>query len=153
MSRDPAAATHHSSLITGFREDLPRVEAALGVEGALRRAHRLEISRGEDPGHVRLLFQADAVLARKRAAQFDALLEDVRAGLDDALGFVGVALVEDDAGMEVAVASVEDVGDGQVVALADFGYGAQHLHQPGAGDDAVLAVIAGLALPQRAHRP
>ena len=51
--------------------------------------------------------------------QADALLQDLVAGRQHALHLVGVALVEQQDRVDVAVAGVEDVGDPHVVLLAD----------------------------------
>jgi len=55
----------------------------------------------------------------------------------------GLAQVEEDVRVQVAVARVEDVGDGQAVVLADLADPAQHLGQAGAGHDAVVQVVVG----------
>ena len=52
-------------------------------------------------------------------ADRDALVQDLVARQEDALDLLGVALVEEEDRVDVAVAGVEDVGDPEVVPLAD----------------------------------
>src|SRR5262249_17956985 len=92
---------------------------ALRVEGVPQRDHRGQVLGAEQLGHERHLLDADAVLACDAPPHRDALVEDLVARPQDALHLVGVALVEQQDGMDVPVPRVEDVGDADLVALAD----------------------------------
>ena len=103
-ARAPLAAGVH-------RDHLARVGALVGVEDPAHRAHRRQGLRVEDQGHVVELVGAHAVLAGDAAARRDARRHDLPAGRVHPLGQVGVAAVEADVGVQVAVAGVEDVAD------------------------------------------
>src|SRR5205807_9372900 len=61
----------------------------------------------------------------------------------DLLHDPGVARVEEDAGVEVAVAGVEHVGDRQLVALADLGHATEDLDQARPWHHPVMKVVVG----------
>ena len=106
----------------------------------------------ENPGHERGLLETDAVLARKRAAELDHRAEHLLARAFHLRQHIAVAEVEQDVGMQVAVAGVEDVRDRQLVVHADLTDGREDLRKPASGYDAVVQVIVGLDASQRADR-
>ena len=93
------------------------LRAAPGSKTARSARHRQQVLGREQQRHELDLLDADAVLAGDAAAERDARVEDLVAGGEHALDLVGVALVEEQDRMDVAVAGVEDVGDAELVAL------------------------------------
>src|SRR5262245_6673069 len=89
--------------------DLPRIAQAPRIEGLADAAHEREVRLGEDEAHPLALLDADAVLAGQRATDLDAGGEDFRPRGRHAAALLVAAVVEEDAGMEVPVAGVEDV--------------------------------------------
>src|SRR5262249_59422909 len=77
------------------------------------------------------------------ATEGDAGLEDLAPGRQHRLHLVGVALVEEQDGVDVAVAGVEDVADAEPVALAGAGDRAQDVGDARARHHAVLRAVAG----------
>ena len=63
----------------------------------------------------------------------------------------GLSGVEQHAGMQVPVSGVEDVGDGDPVALTDLVDLPQHLRQAGSWNHAVNEVVVGRYGPERAE--
>src|SRR5688572_19507164 len=94
-----------------FREHFVGVEQARGVEGVLDAGEGRQVVAGEDEGHVVALFSADPVLAGEGTAGGDAGVEQIVAGVEDALDVARLAAVEEHQGVEIAVARVENVGD------------------------------------------
>src|SRR5512141_18860 len=91
------------------RYALAGIEQRLRIERGLHSEEALELAGAELHAHLRQLLDADAVLAGDRAADLDAELQDRGA---ERLGALGLALgdrVEQDQGMQVAVARVEHV--------------------------------------------
>src|SRR5215211_1061130 len=132
------------------REDLARVADPVRVEGAPEELHDVHVLRGEHLGHVLHLVAPDAVLARERPAVLQAGEDDLPGQL---LGLVGLArgvVVVEDERVEVAVTSVEDVGDPQAVLFAKVRYLLQYGPELRARDDPVLNVVV---VGDRAHRP
>ena len=116
MPRDtcifPYSAQRTSDGIT-----LPGLSSALGIERMLERQHLLALGRRELHAHRGQLLDADAVLAGHGAAHRDAGLEDVGTEQLGTVQLVGVVGVEQDQGVQVAVAGVEHVGAAQAVGL------------------------------------
>ena len=84
------------------------------MEGAQLRACELRAHRVD-------LLDADAVLARDRAADLDAKLEDARAEGLGAFEIAGFVRIEEDQRMQIAVAGMEDVRAAQAVLLRELG--------------------------------
>ena len=63
------------------------------------------------------------MLARKRAAQLDDGAKHLFTGALHLVEHAGLAEVEHDVGMKVAVAGVKDVGDRKLVVLSDLADG------------------------------
>src|SRR4051812_14061760 len=124
--------------MTAGGKDLRRAAPALRVEGVPDRDHGGEVLGGEELRHERDLLDADSVFARDAAADADALLEDLVAGVQNALDLVRVALVEEEDGVDVPVAGVEDIGDPDVVTARDSLDEPQDVGQERPGHDAVL---------------
>ena len=133
------------------REDFARVERAIGIESVVDAAHEVEVRVGKKQGHKFGLFHADAVLAGKRAADFDAIANDFGGGLHGALELTFVAGIVKNYRMKVAVASVEDVADVEAIAGADFTDVAERLGKFGAGNDAIENVVACGETPESAE--
>ncbi len=113
-------------------ENFSRVTQLGGIEDLLDPAHHLAVGVREHERHVLPLVDADAVLTGDRAARRHARLDDLLARRRHPLGDTGLTTVERDVGVQVAVARMEDVGDGKIVLLGyrvDFG---EQLGQPAA---------------------
>ena len=128
------------------------VDLLAGVEGEL---HRVEGAQGggvEEVGHQGELFDADAVLAGGGAAEVDARLEDFFRGFEDDADLRRVLVVVEEDRVDVAVAGVEDVVDGQAVAAADVAHLLQHFGEFGPRHAGVLRAVAGADAADRAER-
>src|SRR5256712_12479808 len=111
------AVRHGPRLDAGLArgEHLAGIAEATGVERVLEALHEREVGGREDERHEVGLLQADAVLARDRAADLRAYLHDLCAGGNPASLLAGLARVVEDVRGQVAVAPVEDVADAQAV--------------------------------------
>src|SRR5439155_22503059 len=118
-------------------EDLPGVAETRGVEGVLEPLHHRQVGGREDEGHEVGLLEADAVLARDRAADLGADLHDLGAGLYDARLRTGHARIVEDVRVQVAVARMEDVADAQAVGGDDLVHAAEHVRELRSRNDAV----------------
>ena len=99
----------------GAGEHFVGVAALRGVEDFAEFLHRGEVGRGKLFGHEIDFFDADAVFAGDAAAEFDAFFKDVIAGLDSFGDLFRIAFIVEDERMDVAVASVKDVRNAQIV--------------------------------------
>ena len=88
-------------------------------------------------GMYSLLLQPDSVLAGQDSTDLDAQLEDLASNLEHGLGVSGLALVEQDGGVQIAVSGVQQVGDRVSGAAGDVFDPRQHLDQSGPGDGAI----------------
>src|ERR1039457_6433472 len=136
--------------LLGDREDLAGVREVLRVEGPLHLHLGLDVLLGDSEPHGVHLLDADPVLAADRPAHLDAELEDLHAGLHHPGLLLGVAPVEQDQRVEVPVPGVEDVGDLQVVLLADLGHLSEDGGEGGAGHRSVADEVAR---GDTGHRP
>src|SRR3954452_16459453 len=100
-------------------DHLARVAQPLRVEEVAQPAHLGEVVLGEQPLHVADLLEADAVLAGEGSAHLHHQLEDLVAGGPHPVDHPRLALVIEHHRVQVAVASVEHVGDQHPVALGD----------------------------------
>src|SRR4051812_26310558 len=97
------------------RHSLAGVEDAVGVERALHVMECGDLRRAKLHAHLAKLLDAHAVLARDGDADFDAALEDATTEFLAALELTGRVGIVEDARMDVAVARVEYVADGEPV--------------------------------------
>ena len=102
------------------REDLAGVEQRLGVEDRFDLGHRRQFCPAKHHGHVRTLFDAHAMLPRDRAVALDTELDDGFARQKDLFLDFQVAGIEGDAGVQVAIAGMENVAQDETVVVADF---------------------------------
>src|SRR6516164_6136356 len=125
------------------RDRLAGVEQPIRIERALDVLKALELAWRELHAHVAELLYTDAVLAGDRTARLDAKLQYLRA---KSLRFLLVArmigIVEDE-GMEIAVASVENVHAAQPELLRQLGDSREHRSKCTARNGAVDAVVVG----------
>src|SRR5437870_916505 len=91
------------------RKQLSRIAKLVRVENRAHLLHERHVGGGEQPGHCIYLLDSDAVLAGDGSSHSDAKLQNLLAGLNDAMELVRIALIEKDTWMEIPVASVEDV--------------------------------------------
>src|SRR4029453_8706351 len=87
--------------------------------------------------HEVSLLEADAVLARDRAAHLGTHLHDLSTRRHHTRLLARLARVVEDVGMEVAVARVEHVADPEARGGDDLVYAAEHVRKLRARDDAV----------------
>src|SRR5262245_50331395 len=126
----------------GVREHLVRIGPLLGIEDRAQSCHREQIVRSEEQRHLGDLLDPDPVLAGDAAAKRHARLQDLPASGEHPGHLVGSTLVEQDDGMDVAVAGVEDVADAEPVPLRRRGDGAQDVGDARARHHAVLRAVA-----------
>ena len=118
-----------------------RIAAVLRIKHTTQRAHRVEVVLGELLLHEIYLFHTDAVLARHAAAEFNALVQNVVARRERAFHLIGIALIIQHQGMNIAVAGVKDIRDAQAVFPARRADEAHDLGQLRARHHAVLGEI------------
>lgn len=137
-----------AALLVG--EDFAGVTHRIFVEDAFGAGLELQVGGGEHEGHEVDLLHADAVFTGDRAAEFEASLDDGFACLHDRLDLFGIAVVEVEAGVEVAIAGMKDVGDADAVGFGDVVDGLQHFGEFRARDNAVVGDHGGGEASHRA---
>ena len=135
----------------GGRQHLARIGDAVGVEGAPQPGEHLEVALREHLRHRARLVDADAVLARERAARIEAGGEDCLGELARPLALSRSSVVQHQR-MQVAVARVEDVADAEAVLPLELRDPPQHPGQLRPRHDAVLDVVVGRDPPHRGER-
>ena len=133
-------------------ENLARIEVVRRAERAPQTLHRGHIVLAENPGQIVALLVAHAVLAGDRAARVDADPHDLPARLQHPRRRARLALVEQQAGVQISVPRVEHVRHRQAVAIGDLVDRVQHIGQLCARHHAVEQVVVGHNLAQRADR-
>lgn len=114
----PGAAAFDAVAAAG--QQFGRAASAVGVEGVANGDHGGQILGREQLGHEGHLLDADAVLSGHAAADTDAFFEDLMAGMKNSLDLVAIALVEEQDGMNIAVAGMKHVRNSNVVAMGDI---------------------------------
>src|SRR5437867_472997 len=97
------------------REDFAGVERTIRIKGVVDTEHEIEVSVREKKGHELGFFHADAVLAGERAADFDAITNNLGRGLHCASKLTFVARIVENDRVKIAVAGVEDVANVEAV--------------------------------------
>ncbi|CAM2144652.1 hypothetical protein PT2222_160115 [Paraburkholderia tropica] len=123
------------------------IEQARRVERVLYGMERITLLGRELHTHRIDLFDPHAVLARDRAAQFDAGFEDIGAKGLGAVPFVEIVAVEENQRVHVAVARVEHVDAAQPVLRLHFVDAREQRPNRAARHRAVHAVIVGRDAP------
>src|SRR5262249_239317 len=118
-------------------EDLLGVTEVSGVMGQFQPPHPLQVGGRKLQRHVVLFLHAHAVLPRDTPTEFDTDFQDVTSGLQDEGGFPGVMLVEGNSRMEITISSMSQIGNTQVITLANGRYPTQRLGQSGAWHTAI----------------
>ena len=129
--RDPAGST------------LPGIGGAIGIEHLVHPRLRIEVVGREHPAHEVALLDADAVLARQHPAGFDRGEHDLLARGVHLLEHAGLARVERQQRMEVAVARVEHVQHPQTTRRGDLVDSTEHLDESRARHHGVVQVVVG----------
>src|SRR5438105_2787190 len=124
-------------------KDFSGIQAVFGIEKQFQRSDGVECFGREEFGHELVLFHPDAVLAGDGAAVLDAEREDLLARRARLFDLAGLARVEEDYGVHVAIAGMEDIADGEAVFARDLADEMQGGGDHGAGDDAILHVVGG----------
>ena len=91
------------------------------------------------------------MFAGHAAAEFDAFAEDLVARFEDSFDLFGVAFVEQQDRVDVAVSRVKDVDDAETVSLPARDDELQNLRQLGAWNNAVLSAVARTESADRAE--
>src|SRR5450432_232820 len=138
---------------TCSREDLPRVEQLLRIPQALEALLPVDDLGRLLPRHVARLRDADAVLARERAAQIERRAEHAAERALDARrhGRVAVVLVGEDVDVQVAVARVPEGGRHEPLPGGDAVDLLEHGGDGARRYDDVLRQLEGVRLAQRAR--
>src|SRR4051794_20951070 len=119
------------------REDLSGVEQPCRIEHGPDAHLLLKVFRGELDRHQVSLLDADPVLACETAADLDAELQNVLAYRFGLLQLARLVDVEHDIRVQVAVASMEDSGHLESIALADLVDAAEDVRKLAGGDGAI----------------
>src|SRR5208337_5303258 len=115
----PAPGALAFDAVAAAGKQLGRAASTLGVQRVANRDHGGQVFRREELGHEGHFLHADAVLSRHAAAEPDAFLENLVAGVEHSLDLLSVALVEEQDGMNIAIAGVKDVGNSNIVSSRD----------------------------------
>ena len=105
---------------------MPGFDIAVGIEGRAQRGLRGEVDGGEHQRHQVALLQPDAVLAAQHTTGCHRRLDDLRASGVDPIHHAGLAPVEHQQRVKVAVAGVEHVEHVEVVAGGDLVHLGEH---------------------------
>src|SRR5579884_2433688 len=132
-----------------LRKHLAGIEQPVRIEGAFEALLLVEIDFVEHRSHQVALLDPDAVLAGQHATDGDAQFQDVGAEHLGALDLARLVRVVENERMEIAVAGVEHVGNGEPVALRQRADAGEDLRQTGARDRPVHAVVIGGDSPDR----
>src|SRR5262245_31155878 len=97
------------------RNDFTGITEVLGIENLPEAIHDLQVIVGEQPGHAVFLFQANTVLTAQNTTEINTGAEDRYACLQQTLDLLGIPLVVQHQWVQIAIASVEDVGNTQTV--------------------------------------
>ena len=124
-------------------KDLAGIGPAVGIEGAAQQPHRLEIVRRKHPIEIAPLVRSDPVLTTDAAARRQTFLEDGCTQLLHPRLRPRLSGVVKDEGMKIAVAGMEDIGDGQTMIPAQPFDGSQNRWKAASGNHAVLDVVSG----------
>ena len=135
-----------------LRENLPGIEQAFRIEGALEALLLVDVDLGEHRAHEVALLDADAVLAGQDPADLHAEPQDVGAERFRLVQLARLVGVVEDERMQVAVAGVEDVGAAQSVFALHLLDAPQHPPDLAARDGAVHAVVVGRDAADRGKR-
>src|SRR5215208_2399949 len=108
------------------REDLGRVEQPRRIEHGAHAHLLLKVLRGELDCHQVALLDADAVLACETAANLDTELQNVLACRFGLLQLARLVDVEHNIRVQVPVASMEDSGNLETVAMTDLVDATEH---------------------------
>src|ERR1035441_2264937 len=97
------------------RQHLAGIQLAIGIEQRLQFPHRLQRFRRELFGHEIVLFHPHAVFPGNRPTSLDAVNQNLLARRARPLHLAGLAGIEKNDGVHVAVAGVENIADRQPV--------------------------------------
>ncbi len=125
----------------GGREHLAGAAAAFRVKRRLQPGHHQEIFRSKELWHEVDFFHADAVLSGDAAAAPDAFIQNLMTSSQYSFHLVGMALIEQQNGVNVAVAGMENVADANLMLGADPLNLAENVGQLSSRYDAILAAI------------
>src|SRR5438445_8861053 len=132
------------------RNDFTGITELLGIENLPEAIHDLQVIIGEQPGHAVFLFQANTVFAAQATTEINAGTEDRFPCLQHALDLLGIALVVQHQRVQIAIASVEDIGNTQTVGGTDLLEPAQGFGQACTRNHAVMRIIIRT---QASYRP
>src|SRR5438552_15698492 len=131
---------------------LAGIEQALLVERSLDAAKAFELRRRELRAHATQFFHANAMLARDRAADFNAQRQNLIAECDRTFLVAGLVGVEQDQRMQIAVTGVEHVRAGKAVFRRPRGDLPQHVRKRSARNGAVDAIVVRCNTADRRKR-
>ena len=118
-------------------KDLRRIQKARRIEYALDAHHRVQIGFAEDKIHEIFLLVADAVLTTKGTADSDTQLHDFFTHAKNLVDLIGIPAIKQDQWMEVPIAGVKDIRDGEAVPTGHPIDCDKHLGQSRPGNDSI----------------
>ena len=121
-------------------------------EGAFHAMLLVEVGLAEHLGHQVAFFDADAMFARQHAADLDAQAQYVGPESLGALELAFLHHVENDQGVEIAVAGMKDIAEAQAILFGQDSHLVQYLRQGMARDGAVHADHVGRKAPHGGKR-
>src|SRR6185369_9176497 len=130
-------------------KDLAGIAEAIRIECASQALHGVEIVLTEHLRHVRFLVSTHAVLAGDGSSSVDTVLKDFSSNRFGMFCLAGDRFVVADERVQIAVARVKDIADGQTGPSLEIANAAKDLRKFGARNDTVLHVVAWRDPPHR----
>ncbi len=104
-----------------------RTAQSAGVKHVSHRFHHGKIIGGEESIHKADFLNPNPMFTCNAAAEVNAGIQDLFAGLHDTFDLFGITFIEQQNRMNVAVTGVKHVDDSQLIATADIDDGLQDL--------------------------
>ena len=134
------------------RQNFFRIPAAIRIERFPQDRLLAQIDLAEDQMHVIALLESDSMLSRQHSPNGDTRFDDLRTCSVHALHDTGLALVEDEQRVQIAVAGMKHVEDHEFVARRNLEHLIHDLGEAGPGNDRIVEVVVGLEIRNCAER-
>src|SRR5580765_2258013 len=96
------------------------IQQRIGIEAVPQAAHDFQFGIGKESAHQILLLHSNSVFTRYGTTDADTEFEDLATCLECAPRLIRIASVKQDQRVQVSVARVKDVSDGERVLFADL---------------------------------